>query len=333
MTRMRRREFIKLIGSTAFALPMAARAQRPEQVRRIGVLLPSDDRINSIQVLLPVFKQHLYDLGWVEDHNINFECRCADPTDERFRTEAAELIALAPDIVVAWSNPAVAALRQTTQTTSIVFASVYESVESGLVSNLAHPGGNITGIQGNFEPAIGGRWLQLLKEVAPSVRRVAFVHTENIATNYLFMRTAGTASASLGVTLEPVELHEIAEIDPVLSAFAREPNCGLIVAPNSFNTSNDRVIIASAARLRLPAIYPLRSFAAKGGLVSYGFDTIEQQRGAAAYVDLILRGAKPGELPIQLAANHQLVVNLKTAKTLGLDVPSGLRRHVDEVIE
>ena len=329
---MRRRDFIAGIGSSALAWPNAVQAQKSGSARRVGVLIPFDSGDRYARNLLSAFTQRLHDLGWIENRNIRFEYRYQGSDLDRIRAGAAELVALAPDIIVVWSNPAVAVLRRVTQTIPIVFVLVSEPVGSGFVTNLAHPGGNLTGFQ-NFEPAIGGKWLQLLKEIAPPVRRVAVVHNQNIAANVSFLRTAEALSDSIGVTVIAADLHETADIEPVLASFAREPRGGLIVTPNPFNTANDELIIALAARLGLPTIYPFRPFAVKGGLVSYGFDTTEQQRGAAKYVDLILRGAKPGDLPVQLPANYQLIINLKTAKALGLDVPVQLQQRADEVIE
>ncbi len=329
---MRRRDFIAAIGGTALAWPSAVQAQQSGSVRRIGVLIPFDDGDPYAQSLVAAFKQRLHDLGWIENRNIRLEYRYQGSDIERIRAGAAELVALAPDIIVVWSNPAVAVLRQATQTIPIVFVLVSEPVGSGFITNLAHPGGNLTGFQ-NFEPAIGGKWLQLLKEIAPAVRRVAVVHNQKIAANVSFLRTAEAVSASMGMKVTAADLYDTAALEPALTALAREPDGGLIVAPNPFNSANDELIIALAARLRLPAIYPFRPFALKGGLVSYGFDTVEQQRGAAKYVDLILHGAKPGDLPVQLPANYQLIINLKTAKALGLDVPVQLQQRADEVIE
>jgi len=330
---MRRRAFIKLLGSAAAAWPISAQAQQPERVRRIGVLLPFDDeRDPQVQALLPAFKQRLRDLGWIENRNIRFEYRFTGQNADRIRAGAEELVAGAPDVILVWANPAVAALRQATQTIPIVFALVSEPVGSGFVANLAHPGGNMTGFQ-NFETAIGGKWLQLLREIAPGVRRIAVVYNQDIAANVAFLHSAEAASASLGMTVTATELHEISDIERTLTAFAREPNGGLIVTPNPFNSTNRELIIALAALLHLPAIYPFRHFVTKGGLVSYGFDQSEQLLGAAVYVDRILRGAKPGELPIQLPSSYQLVINLRTAKALGLDVSIQLQQRADEVIE
>jgi putative ABC transport system substrate-binding protein len=330
---MRRREFITLLGGAAVMWPLAARAQRPERVRRIGVLIPFENE-NDPQVrdLWPAFKQRLGELGWLESRNILFDVHFTTQNIDQIRTGAANLVASAPELIYVWSNPALAALKQATQSIPIVFVLVSDPVGSGLVANLAHPGGNITGFQ-NFETAIGGKWLQLLKEIATGVRRVAVVYNQKIAANVAFLHTAEAASASMGVTVTAMDLQDVAAIEPAFTAFAHEPNGGLILAPNPLNSRNTEVISGLAARLHLPAIYPFRLDTVKGGLVSYGFDTVEQQRGAAAYVDRILKGEKPADLPVQAPTKYQLVINLKTAKALGLDVSLQMQQRADEVIE
>jgi ABC-type uncharacterized transport system substrate-binding protein len=330
---MRRREFIALFFGTSIAWPSHAQAQQAGRIRRVGILIPFDDeRVPSVRPVLLAFKQYLRDLGWIEGRNIQFDYRFTGQNAEPIRTAAGELVASVPDIIVVWANPAVAALRQATKTIPIVFTQVSDPVGSGFVANLARPGGNITGFQ-NFETAIGGKWLELLKEVAPQVRRVLYVYDQNIAANAEFLRSAEAASTLLGMTVAGTDPHKAADIEPVLATFASEPNGGLMVAPNPFNSINRELITALAARLHLPAIYPFRLFSEVGGLISYGVDRIEQQRGAAGYVDRILKGAKPEELPIQAPAKYQLVINLKTAKALGLDVSTQLQQRADEVIE
>ena len=330
---MRRREFITLIGGAAAGWPLAARAQRSDRVRRIGVLLPFDDeRDPQVQQLWPAFTQRLRDLGWSEGRNVQFELHFTSQNIERIRSGAAELVAGAPDLIVVWSNPGVAALKQATQTVPIVFAQVSDPGGGGFVESLARPGGNITGFQ-NFETAIGGKWLELLKETAPGVRRMGVVYNQHIAANVAFLHAAEAASGSMGIAITAIDLQEAAAIEPALTAFAREPSGGLIVTPNPLNTTNRAVITGLAARLHLPAIYPFRLFTASGGLVSYGFDTIEQQLGTAAYVDRVLKGEKPANLPVQAPTKYQLVINLKAAKALGLDVSSQLQQRADELIE
>jgi putative ABC transport system substrate-binding protein len=330
---MQRRQFIMFVGNAAAAWPLAARAQRRDGMRRIGVLIPfENERDPQVQQLWPAFKQRLRDFGWIDDSNIRFEYHFTGQNAERIRAGAAEVVASAPGLIVVWSNPGVAALKQATQTIPIVFAQVSDPVGSGFVANLARPGGNITGFQ-NFETAIGGKWLELLREIAPSVRRVAFVYNQNIAANVAFLRTAEAASASMGMTVTAIELHEAAAIAPALMVFAREPNGGVIVTPNPLNIKNPFLIPELAARLHLPAIYPFRLSAESGGLASYGFDTLEQQRGVASYVDRILKGEKPADLPVQAPTKYELVINLKAAKALGLTVPPSLLATASEVIE
>jgi putative ABC transport system substrate-binding protein len=330
---MRRRDFVTLLSGAAVAWPIAAQAQQPERTRRIGLLAPyNDDRDTRVQAYLPAFKQRLHELGWIEGRNIRFDYRFTGQDAERIRVGAEELIALAPDIIVVWANPAAAILRRATQTIPIVFTTVSDPVGGGFVANLAHPGGNITGFQ-NFETAIGGKWLEVLKEIAPKVRRVAFVYSPEISAHVAFMHAAEAASSSLGMKVTAAGVRNAADIESALTAFAKEPNGGLIVAPSPLIATGQDLIIALAVRLHLPAIYPFRYFCTNGGLVSYGFDPVEQQRGAALYVDRILKGEKPGDLPVQAPTKYNLVINLKTAKELGLVVSLQLQQRADEVIE
>jgi ABC-type uncharacterized transport system substrate-binding protein len=330
---MRRRDFIKGLGGSAVAWPLATRAQQGARVRRVGVLIPfPDDSDPLVKEYLSAFQQRLHELGWIEGRNIRLDYRFTGQDDERMRAGSAELIALAPDLIVVWANPAAAIVRKATETIPIVFVAVSDPLGGGFVTNLAHPAGNITGFQ-NFETAIGGKWLQVLNEIAPRVRRVAFVHSPDIPAHLAFMGTAEAASTRMRITMTPVGVRDAAEIEPAIRAFAKEPNGGLIVAPSPFNTTNQELIFALADRLRLPTIYPFRYFPEHGGLASYGFDTVEQHRGAASYVDRILKGEKPGDLPVQAPTKYQLVINLKTAKALGLEVSPQVQQHADEVIE
>jgi putative ABC transport system substrate-binding protein len=329
---MRRRDFVTSIASIA-AWPLAARAQRGAGVRPIGVLIPFENEDDpQVRDLWPAFKQRLAELGWVSGRNIKFDVHFTTQNIDRIRAGAAEIAASGPELIYVWSNPGLAAMKQATRTIPIVFVLVSDPVGSGLVANLAHPGGNITGFQ-NFETGIGGKWLELLKDVAPGIRRVGVLYNQNIAANVEFMRTAQTASSSAGATVIPAELHDAADIERVVTEFAQEADSGLIVTPNPLNVRNTEVIIALVARLGLPAIYPFRLDSQKGGLMSYGFDTIEQQRGAAAYIDRVLKGEKPADLPVQAPSKYQLVINLKTAKALGLNVSPQLQQRADEVIE
>jgi putative ABC transport system substrate-binding protein len=329
---MRRRDFITLISGATAAWPLAARAQQAERVRRIGMLIPFGENDPETQARLAAFKQQLQKLGWADGRNLHIDYRFAGDNIERIRIGAEELIAIAPDVIVVYANPAMAALRQATRVMPIVFAQVSDPVGSGFVTSLARPGGNITGFQ-NFETEIGGKWLEVLKQIAPAVRRAAVVHSPDIAVNVAYLHAAEAASTSVGITVTATGARSGADIESTLTAFAREPNGGLIVAPNPINVTNRELIIASAARLGLPAIYPYRYFTKSGGLVSYGFDQIEQTRGAASYVDRILKGEKPADLPVQAPTKYELVINLKTAKTLGLTVPPSVLANADEVFE
>jgi putative ABC transport system substrate-binding protein len=330
---MRRREFIALLGCAAVPWPMAARAQQLGGPKRVGLLVPfPDDHDPQVQESLSAFKQRLRELGWIETRNIRFDIRFTGQDADRIRIGAEELIALSPNLIVVWANPAVAILRNATQSIPIVFVVVSDPVGSGFVTNLARPGGNITGFE-NFQTAIGGKWLEVLKDVAPEVRRVAFVHSPDIAAHVAFLRVAETASISRGMTVISTGVRSAAEIEPAITAFAQEPNGGLVIAPSPFNTTHQDLIIALAARLHLPAIYPFRYFSTNGGLVSYGFDTVEQHRAAALYVDRILKGEKPGDLPVQAPTKYELVINLKTAKALGLTISREVQLSADEVID
>jgi putative ABC transport system substrate-binding protein len=329
---MRRRKFLGVLGGVAAAWPLVASAQQPDRVRRIGVLMGFSENDEVWQAYLTAFKQRLQDLGWTDGRNVRFDIRFTGESTERTRIAAAELIALAPDVIFVTTNPVVSALTQATRTIPIVFTWVSDSVGSGYVASLAHPGGNVTGFH-NFEPAMGGKWLGVLKQIAPRVRRAAVVHVPEIAANVAFIRVAEAASTSLGMTVTAAGVRDAADIERVLTEFAREPNGGLIVTPSPLTATKRDLIIAVAARLGLPAIYSFRFYVASGGLVSYGIDQLETVREVASYVDRILRGAKPGELPVQLPTKFQLVVNLKTAKTLGLTIPESFLLFADEVIE
>lgn len=328
---MRRRKFLGVLGGVAAAWPLVASAQQPDRVRRIGVLMGFAENDEVWQAYLTAFKQRLQDLGWTDGRNVRFDIRFTGESTERTRIAAAELVALAPDVIFVTTNPVVSALTQATRTIPIVFTWVSDSVGSGYVASLA-PGGNVIGFH-NFEPAMGGKWLGVLKQIAPRVRRAAVVHVPEIAANVAFIRVAEAASTSLGMTVTAAGVRDAADIERVLMEFAREPNGGLIVTPSPLTATKRDLIIAVAARLGLPAIYSFRFYVASGGLVSYGIDQLETVREVASYVDRILRGANPGELPVQLPTKFQLVVNLKTAKSLGLTIPESFLLFADEVIE
>ena len=328
---MRRREFIGIAGG-AVAWPLAAHAQQSERSRQIGMLIPFDGSEPEVKARLSAFRQRLQELGWIESRNIRFDYRFTGQDAERIHAGTEELIALGPDVLVVWGNPAVAILQKATQTIPIVFVGASDPAESGFVTNLGRPGGNITGFQ-NFESAIGGKWLDLLKEIASGVRRVAFVYSPDIPANLAFMHAAEAASISLDVTVTAAPVRSIADIEHALTAFAKEPNGGLIVAPFPFIATSQDKIIALASDLHLPTIFPFRYFATNGGLASYGFDTIDPHRQAASYVDRILKGEKPGNLPVQAPTKYELVINLKTAKAIGLTISRELQLRADELIE
>jgi putative ABC transport system substrate-binding protein len=330
---MRRREFITLLGGAAAAWPHGVIAQPADRMRRIGVLIALAENDPQAQANIAAFRRGLQELGWTEGRNIRIDYRFAGGNIERMRVYAAELVDLAPDVVLVHSNPFLAALRQANRTIPTVFAQVADPVGSGFVESLARPGGNVTGFS-NYESEIGGKWLDVLKEVAPRVTRAAvLLHPETTA-NVAYLRAAEAAARSLGVTVTAAGVYDAAEIERAVTAFAAEPNGGLIVLPHPITGLNRDLIAALAARHRLPAVWPFRFFiAANGGLLSYGIDVADLFRRATVYVDRILHGTRPGELPIQLPTKFELVINLKTAKALGLEVPPTLLARADEVIE
>jgi putative ABC transport system substrate-binding protein len=328
---MRRREFIMLIGSAAAAWPMAARAQQPDRVRRIGVLayLAADDAEG--QARLAAFAQALKQLGWSEGGNLRIDTRWATADD--IRRHAAELVALAPDVLVAATGTAtVAPLLQATRTVPIVFVTVIDPVGAGFVASLARPGGNATGFT-IYEYGMSGKWLELLKEIAPGVTRAAVLRDPAVASGIGQFGAAQAVAPSLGMELSPVDVSDAAEIERAVTAFARAGNGGMIVTGGARAIAHRQLIIALAARHRLPAVGPGRFFVAAGGLISYGPDLIDQFRRAAGYVDRILKGEKPAELPVEAPTKYELVINLKTAKTLGIEIPTPLLARANEVIE
>lgn len=328
---MRRRELVGLFGGVA-AWPLGALAQQRDQPRRIGVLMGFAETDPVWQAYLHVFRERLRDFGWTDGQNVKFEYRFAGESVDRTRLAASELVHEQPDILFVSTNPAVSALLRETHVIPIVFTWVSDSVGSGYVGSLAHPGGNVTGFH-NYEPAVGGKWLGVLKQIAPQVRRVGVVHVPEIAANVAFIRVADAISKSLGVTVTGLGVRDAADVERVLTDFAQEPNGGLIVTPSPLTATKRDVIIAVAAKLKLPAIYSFRFYVASGGLVSYGIDQLETVREAASYVDRILRGAKPADLPVQLPTKFSLVVNLRTAKELGLTIPESFLLFADDVIE
>jgi putative ABC transport system substrate-binding protein len=332
MLDIRRREFMVLLGSAASAWPPAARAQNNDRVRRVGVIMGFAQNDEVWQAYLATFRQGLQELGWTGGRNIRFDYRFTGESTERMRTVAEEMVALAPDVIFVSTNSVVSATLNATRSIPVVFTWVSDPVGSGFVPNLARPGGNITGFH-NFEPAIGGKWLDLLRQIAPGLRRVAVIHVPEIVPNVAFLRVVEAAAPAFDITVTAGEVRNAADIERVLPAFAQDGGGGLIVTPSALTATRRDLIIALAARLGLPAIYSFRFYAASGGLMSYGIDQLELVRAAASYVDRILRGTNPGELPVQLPTKFELVINLKTAGALGLTVPNSLQLLADEVIE
>jgi putative ABC transport system substrate-binding protein len=328
---VRRREFITFIGGAAAAWPLAARAQQPERVRRIGVLmyLPADDAEG--QARLAAFTQALTQLGWSDGHNLRIDTRYATADD--IRRHAAELAALAPDVLVAGTGTAtVAPLLQATRTVPIVFAVVIDPVGAGFVDSLARPGGNATGFT-VFEYSMSGKWLELLKEIAPNVTRVAVLRDPAIASGIGQFGAVQIVAPSLGVQLNPLDVRDAGEIERAIGAFASGLNGGLIVTASPVANVHRNLIVTLAARHKLPAIYFSGRFVVDGGLISYGPDFIDQYRRAAGYVDRILKGEKPADLAVQASTKYELVINLKTAKAMGLTFPPAVLGRADEVIE
>ena len=329
---MKRRDFITLLGGAAFAAPRVARAQ--EQMKRIGVLMPYAEGDREGQAFVAALREGLQKLGWAESRNIRIDYRWATPSDtvsiQRF---AKELVALQPDLILTQSTPTTAALLQQTRTIPIVFAQVVDPVGSGFVASFPRPGGNITGFI-NLEPTMAGKWLELLKEIAPRVNRVAFLFNPATAPYFeYYLKPFKAAAASFAVEGIAAPVHDASELESVIAAQARESNGGLIVMPDTFLNAHRAEITALAARHRLPAVYAFRFFTELGGLLSYRSDLIDNYRRAADYADRILKGAKPSELAVQAPVKFELTINLKTAKTLGLDVPMLLQQRADAVIE
>jgi putative tryptophan/tyrosine transport system substrate-binding protein len=331
---VRRRDFITLLGGAATAWPLAAGAQQGERIRRVGVLMAHPDSDPEFQSYLAAFREALQKLGWTEGRNIRIDSRWGALDDAESRQRSAkELLALQPDLILTQNTPPTASMLQQTHTIPIVFVIVADPVGSGFVDNLARPGGNATGFT-IMEPTVVGKWLELLKEIAPGVNRAAFLFnpaTSPYADIYLNPFKAAAASFALKAIAAPV--HDRPELETVVAAHAREPNGGLIVMPDGFMNVYRKEIVSLVARYRLPAVYPWRFFAELGGLLSYGADQRDLFRLGATYVDRILRGEKPSDLPVQAPVKYGLVLNLKTAKALGLDVPWFLQQRADEVIE
>src|SRR5262245_18656025 len=328
---MRRREFITLLGGASVVWPLAARAQQGERMRRIGVLTTLSAGDPEVEARKPVFEQSLRHLGWTVGATLSIEYRSAGGDPESIRRHATELVALAPDVIVTVGSLAPTPVLQATRTVPIVMVNVPDQVGAGWVQSLARPGGNATGFI-NFEYSLSGKWIELLKQIAPGIARVAVLRSATTVSGTGQFAAVQSGPHSLGVELTPIGMRDADEIERGVTAFALLGNGGLIVTAGGTGARRD-LIIALASRLRLPAIYPLRYFAVDGGLISYGPDALDGFRRAAGYVDRILKGEKPADLPVQAPTNYQLVINLKTAKTLGLIVPDKLLAAADEVIE
>src|ERR1700730_828285 len=329
---MRRRDFISLLGGAAAAWPLAARAQQPEQMRRIGVLMNAAADDPEDQAEVAAFQQVLQQLGWSDGRNVQFDIRWSENDVDRDRKYAAELVALAPDVVLASGTLSVAAFQHITRTLPMVFVRVSDPVGAGFVDSLARPGGNVTGFM-LFEYSSSGKWLELLKQIAPRLTRAAGLRDSDNPAGIAQFGAIQAAAQSLGVEVSPVSVRDAGEIERAVAAFARSANGGLIVTGSASASVHHDLIVTLAAKYKLPAIYSNRYLVTGGGLISYGVDLVDQYRNAASYVDRILKGAKPADLPVQAPTKYELVINVKTAKALGIDVPTTLLARADEVIE
>jgi putative ABC transport system substrate-binding protein len=330
---MRRREFITLLGGAAVAWPLVARAQQAQRMRLIGVLMGYAESDRAAQSWLAAFRGALTKMGWTEGSNLRIELRWSASDADKMRTLAKELVDLRPDAIFGTTTPVVGALARETRTISIVFAAVSDPIGSGFAANLARPGGNITGFMAN-DPSLGGKWVELLKEIAPRTARVALLFNPATAVPIqYFMPSIQTAASSFAVQVSATPVHAEDEIEGVIAAQGRDPEGGLIVMPDVFNDVNRELIIALAARYRVPAVYFNRFLSEPGGLISYGDARDDQYRLAAGYIDRILKGEKPADLPVQAPTKFELIINVKTAKTLGLTIPIPLLGRADELIE
>jgi putative ABC transport system substrate-binding protein len=329
---MKRREFITILGGAAASWPLTVRAQQTEQLRRIGVLMNRAVDDPDGQARLAGFQQALQQLGWSDGNNVRVDTRWGEDDVGLSRTYAAELVAFAPDVVMTAGAPGMAALQRISRTLPIVFVAIVDPVGAGFAESLARPGGNATGFM-TYEYSLGGKWLELLKQIAPSVTRVAFLRDPNLSSGSALFGVIQNAAQSRGLEARPANMRDAGEIERAIATFARSGNGGLIVAPSASASVHRNLIISLAAKHKLPAIYPYRYMVALGGLMSYAPDTIDQFRRAAGYVDRILKGEKPADLPVQGPTNYELVINHKTAKALGLTVPQSLLASADEVIE
>jgi ABC-type uncharacterized transport system substrate-binding protein len=330
---VKRREFITLLSGAAAVWPLAASAQQPERMRRIGVLLPAAADDPEWQAWLGVFLQALPQLGWTIGRNVQIDTRWATPNAAEIRKHAAELVALAPDVIVASGTSTVGPLLQATRTVPVVFPVVGDPVGAGFVDSLARPGGNATGFM-TYEYSMGGKWVELLKQIAPDVTRVAVLRDATALVGAVQFGVIQAVAPSLRVQVDPINMRRDAgEIERAVAAFASSANGGLILAAGALSLLHADLIVTLAARHKLPAVYPYRHIVAAGGLISYGADFTDQYRRAAGYVDRILKGEKPADLPVQMPTKYETVINLKTAKALGLEIPPTVLARADEVIE
>jgi putative tryptophan/tyrosine transport system substrate-binding protein len=328
---MKRREFMALLGGAAIAWPLAARAQQTDNMRRIGVLMSiaADDPEASARIA--AFQQALQQLGWIDGRNVRIDYRWGAGDTGRIRRYAAELVALSPDVIVA-AGVSVGPLLQASRILPIVFVHVSDPVGAGFVDSLARPGGNATGLL-LFEYGISSKWLELLKQIAPSLKRAAIIRDPSIPSGTGQWGAIQSAAPSVGVDVTPVNVHDAAEIERAIATFGRSANGGLIVTASALAAVHRKLLVALAAQHKLPAVYFTRIFVASGGLMSYGPDLVDQYRQSAGYVDRILKGEKPADLPVQAPTKYELVINLKTARALGLTIPPLLLARADEVIE
>jgi putative tryptophan/tyrosine transport system substrate-binding protein len=330
---MRRREFITLVGGAAFTWPFAAYGQGPGRLRRIGALMPEPESYAESQARRSAFEQALAKFGWIVGKTLAIDYRWELSNLERARAAAAELLGLAPDVILTVATPPTVAAKSATSTIPVVFVAVAEPVSQGIVPSLAHPGGNLTGFS-NMEPSFGGKWLEFLKEIAPSVTRVTTMFSPSSAAFAVAIAGSVEAAAQrFAVEAETALVHGPAEIEAAMTKLARAPVGGLILPPDPIAAGQRKLIVELAVRYRLPAIYGLKFFAAEDGLMFYGADILDQMRKAAGYVDRILRGENPAYLPVQQPTQFQLVINLRAAKAIGLDVPPTLLARADEVVE
>jgi ABC-type uncharacterized transport system substrate-binding protein len=329
---MKRREFISLLGGAAAAWPLTARAQQGERMHRVGVLMAFAEDDPETTARVAGFRHGLERLGWSEGRNVRFDYRFARGSADQFQPLAKELVALQPDVILAQSTPVAAVLQRETRVIPIVFINVSDPIGSGFIASVARPGGNLTGLQ-MYEEGIAGKWFVLLKEIAPRLTRAAFIANPKTTAYDYFVRSAKVVASSLAIELSPSPVETAADIERVVVSFARLPDGCLILPPDTTSILHRHLIVTLAAEHRLPAAYSDRIFVAAGGLMSYGIDRVDGFRQVASYVDRILRGAKPADLPVEAPTKFETVINLKTAKALGLDVPPALLVAADEVIE